>query len=271
MKKCLLPLFLFVGLALPSCDSAEEVLANLDSDTQERIDAMLECFPGNAEKAAALFELAQAWATTEEAPAGIDVTLNGDAVEVTWNQISCTITMNITFHGPDGIQITADQLGLGSANPTDLDSLMDTAVTNLANMFAGEKPFVMGRWTISAGGWTGGGTLTGIIGGSTNQNELEEIRTTTDSPAGGPPPVAPGQINDPAGCGLTFQTAGIRTDDIPGQEYPEGVITITVSSLTITVNGTITMNATVIATISVDGIPGTFTFNLDTGELSGPS
>jgi hypothetical protein len=279
MKKCLLPLFLCVGLALPSCSDTEAILANLDTDTLDRIEAMESCFPINAQKVAALLELAQAWATTEEAPDGIDVSLNGDQIEVQWNLVTssspCRITMSISFHGPDGVQITADQLDLGSANPTDLDSLMDKGVTNLAGMFPGEKPFVMGRFGVSnplvSEGWSGDGTLTGIIGGSTNQNELEEIRTTTDTPAGGPPPVAPASVADPSGCSLTFQTTGIRTDDQPGQEYPSGVITFSVASPLITVNGSITMNATVIAIIQVDGIPGNFEFNLDTLRLSGPN
>jgi hypothetical protein len=271
MKKSLLLLFLGVGLALPGCDSAEDILSNLDAETQDRIDAMLECFPDNAERVAALLELAQAWATTEEAPAGIDTMLNGDQVEVTWNHLGSTIEMDTRFHGPDGALVTAVQLGLGSANPTDLDDLMDTAVTALAQMFPGEHPFVLARWTITGGGWSGSGTFTGIIGGSTNQNELAELRTTTDTPAGGPPPVSTAQISSTGGCGLTFQTTGLRTDDQPGQEYPLGTITFTLLSNIIDVNGSIAMPATVIATISVSGIPGTFTLNLDTLQLSGPS
>jgi len=279
MKKSLLPLFLCVGLALPGCSDAAAILEELDLDTQERIEAMESCFPITAEKVAALLQLAQAWAGTQEAPAGIDVALNGDRIEVTWNIVnsldSCRITMNISFHGPDGTELTADQLDLGSANPTDLDSLMDVSVTKMGQMFPGEKPFVMGRFGVSnqvvSEGWSGEGTLTGIIGGSTNQNELEEIRTTTDTPSGGPPPVASAFVADGSGCSLSFQTAGIRTDDQPGQEYPSGVFNFSVASPIITVNGTITMNATVIATIQANGIPGTFSFNLDTLRLSGPN
>jgi len=282
MKKIFLPMFLCVGLALSGCSDTAAILENLDLDTQERIDAMVECFPANAEKVAALFAIAHAWATTEDAPAGLDTTLNGNQIDVVTfvpsEFGSCRITMTITFHDPSGGLVTAQDLGLDQvADPTDLDDLMDAAVTELGTKYPGQQPYVHATWNISTGvvseGPFGEGAFTGIIGGSTNENELEEIRTTVGEPpvGGGTPPVGPGVVSAAPDCSLEFTTVGIRTDDIPGQEYPSGVITISLFTPAINLNGTITMDATVIAIIRIDGIPGTFSFNLDTFAFTGPN
>ena len=127
------------------------------------------------------------------------------------------------------------------------------------------------RGSIAGGGISATGEgLTGIIGGSTNQNELEELRTTEATVSGGIPPVDPSTVVDagPPLCTLTFNIPGLVTDEEPGQEYPRGDITVTIVGPEATVNATITFDKTAIATIVVADVGGSFAFNLETRQLT---
>lgn len=148
---------------------------------------------------------------------------------------------------------------------------MDAAATELRNRFGATDKFMTGTWTISGGSINSagsGGSITGIIGGTTNLNELETISTTTATPAGAPPPNADNTIATTRPCTLTFRTnTTVETDTVADQEYPNGQISLTLVGEE-TANATITFDRSVTAVINVDSVPGSFSLNLDTFAVS---
>src|SRR5204862_6398916 len=139
---------------------------------------------------------------------------------------------------------------------------------------AGE-PFMVGDWSMSGPNLTGGGSLTGRIGGSTNGNELEELRTTAASGtvSGGPPALDSGSITESGAdlCALSFTMPGLRTDETPAQQYPIGTVDLTITATQatpVTVSATITFDGSAIARIAVDGVRGSFSLDVETRVLT---
>lgn len=264
----------FVALAafavLGACDS--KITSIIDTDLQNRVDAVQDCFPNLFARFEDVLEIADSWRTNSGAVIPDPTNLmwveqmNGSIV-VTYNINGTTIIMTIVFYDPNG---NAQDLTLPSAPAATLNEAIDAAATELRNLFPSGSPFMVGNWTISGGNISGTGALTGIIGGSTNGNELEDLRTTEVTPAGGPPAVAPCTITDsgPPICSLTITIPSLLTDQVPGQEYPEGVITLSIVGPNATVNGSITFNRTVNARIVIANITGAFIFNLATNAIS---
>lgn len=260
----LVPLLL---LGAAACDTkskldAQKLLA-------DRIATVNDCFPELWEAADKMVQHAQTWGRndTVDLPPGFGYSLLGDGrVTAAFPLTDGTVSLTIVFYSPDG---TAQDLGL--VDNGDFEDLIDQAATALANQFGGQDPFMVGTWQIGDSPTiSGSGSFTGIIGGTTNQNELEELRTTTGTPAGGPPPVADARFDELGGaqCKLTFRIPSLQTDVVPNQRYPIGTITIVLQGAKATVNAQLVFDGTVVAVLTVDGVPGTFSVNLDTYDVS---
>jgi len=261
------PVLAPLALVLLSACSTE-FRDSLDGTLQRRINTMNDCFPDLFEKADHLLEIAELWRMDTAAPIpdppGLAWSQQGDgSLLVTLTEGACTYTMTIRFFSPVGVEQTDLVLG-GAAS---LSEAIDDAATELRNRFAGNEPFMVGDWILAATGVSGSGALTGIIGGSMNQNELERINTSSATVVGGEPPGADATVTLPD-CSLVFRTegTGLVTDDAPTQEYPEGTITGTIDGAE-TLDFTIVFDRTSRATITVDDVGGTFTIDLDTYDL----
>jgi hypothetical protein len=233
-----------------------------------RIEAMEDCLPPTLAKAQLLFDVVELWRLQDDPaadPAGLSWQENA-AGEVTVGYIpaSCTLSMTISFYTSDG---TKQDLDLSGA--TSLAEAIAAAADQLRDLDAGNGPFMVGVWNLDGPGNVGGdGAITAVIGGTANQNELERLRTTTGVVSGGEPPVASSNVTVDGGCELEFRFSDLMTDTVANQQYPIGTIDITVRNADATANGTITFNNTVNAVGDVNGIPGDFTINLDTGSVS---
>lgn len=251
-----------------ACDSKVES-ESLNPTLQKQVNAIIDCFPQLFAKGQDVLAVAETWRMNKNGsepipdPPGL-VHAGTGPIDVTYTIDDCTIEMTIRFYDPSG----AEQTGVGTG--TTLAEKIDNGATAIGNS---NDPFIVGEWTLTGtkGGsaFAGDGALTGIIGGSLNQNELEELRTTTATPAGGPPPNADCTVSE-ADCTLTFNTTGLLTDQTPGQEYPEGVVTVTIDSDgdTVTdVTATVTFDGTATIRIAIDGVER-FTFDVETRTLS---
>ncbi len=261
----LLALAMFAG-----CDS--KITSAVDTDLQRRVETLVDCFPNLYARADALLAIADTWRQANSQPipdpTGLTFQVNSEAggtvVNVTYTTSGTTITMAIRFYSPTGAQQTLSLTGFTTLNAT-----IDEAANQLRTSFGDTDKFMVGDYSISGGGITATGeALTGIIGGSTNQNELEELRTTATSStiSGGPPATEPSTITDsgPPSCALTFNIPGLLLDETPTQEYPIGTVTLSVAGPNATVTATITFDGSNTATIVVTDIPGSYAFNLDT-------
>lgn len=267
--------FLLALALLAGCDS--KVTSTLDTDLQQRVEAFKDCFPNLYARAAALLDVADAWRQTSTTPipdpAGLTATVGAEAggtlVTVHYDVGGTAIDMTIRFYSPAGVQQT---LALDGGAATSLGTLIGTAATELRDNFPTGNPFLVGDYTFSGGGITGSDSLTGILGGSSNQNELEELRTTAASGTvrGGPPATDSATITDsgPPPCTLTFTIPSLRTDESPTQEYPIGAITLGVTGPATTVTATVTFDGSATAIIVVDDVPGSFSFQLATRTLT---
>jgi hypothetical protein len=257
---------------LAGCDS--KVSSVVDSDLQQRVETLEDCFPHLYPRLEALLDIADTWRQQNDTPipdpTGLTATVGSEAggtiVTVDYTVGATTINMVLRFYSPAGAQQTL------TLNGSSLDEIVDDAATDLRNLFPGQGPFVVGDYTISGGGISGSDSLTGIIGGATNQNELEELRTTAASSTvtTGVPATDSATITDagPPACTITFSIPGLRTDDAPTQEYPIGVVELSLTGPQTTVAATVTFDGSATAVIDVDDVPGTFRFNVATRELT---
>lgn len=269
-----LPLLALV--ALLGCDSKVKSTV-LDDDLQRRFETFSDCFPNLYKRADALLDIAATWKQSNSQaipdPAGLTFTVNnetgGTVVNVTYAIDGTTIAMQIRFYSPTGAQ--QDLLTEISGQST-LNLTIRAAADELRDRFGSTDKFMVGDYTISGGGILGADSLSAIIGGSTNQNELEEVRTTLGSSTvnGAIPTTDSATITDagPPQCILTFTIPGLLTDETPTQQYPIGTITLTVTGPEDTVGATITFDGSATATVEVQDIPGSFAFNVDTRSLT---
>lgn len=265
---------LLVLALLAGCDS--KISSALDTDLQRRVETFEDCFPNLYSRAQALLDIVDTWRQTNTTPianpsgltASVGSEAGGTVVNVSYVVEGTTIDMAIRFYSPTGTQQT---LALDGGS-VDLNTVIGTAASELRNNFPSGSPFMVGDYTFSGGGISGTDSLTGIIGGATNQNELEELRTTAASStiSGGLPATDSATITDsgPPVCTLTYTIPGLLLDESPTQEYPIGTITLSVTGPEDTVSATITFDGTATAVIVVTDVPGTFTFNVDTRTLT---
>ena len=268
-----LPLMAVATLGLGSCDS--KVSSLTDPNLLARIEVIRDCLPNLWTFVDGVADIAGTWkmngGTTPD-PAGLTHTVNGDgSITATLTVDSATIEMVIKFYGPGGAE---QDLTSVITLPTTLGDKIDAAATELRDRFASAEKFIHGVYSISGGGVSATDeALTGIIGGSTNQNELEEVRSTLVLVTGGIPAVDVSTITDSAStppCTLTFTIPGLITDEEPGQEYPRGTISLVIDDGTTTTNATIVLDKTAIAKITIEGLVGGFNLNLDTLTLAEP-
>lgn len=254
-------------LGTAACDTKSKLDAA--KELADRVATVNDCFPELWEAADKLVQHAQTWGRNDSVtlPPGFGYTLLADGrVAAGFPLANGTVSLTIVFYSPDG---TAQNLGL--VDNGDFEDLIDQAATALASQFGGQDPFMVGTWELDDSlTISGSGSFTGIIGGTTNQNELEELRTTTGTPAGGPPPVADARFDELMGaqCKLTFRIPSLQTDVVPNQRYPIGTITIVLQGAKATVNAQLAFDGTVLAVLTVDGVPGTFSVNLDTYDVN---
>jgi len=263
---------LLTAALFAACDSKIE--SNTNQALLDQIETVVECFPGLYSKVDGLLEFADSWRMNTNGsipdPAGLTYSQGGSGEIVAtftgFEDVGCTLSMTIRFYDPAGAE---QNLNLSSA--TTLADKIDLAATTLRNASPSGNPFLVGTWTLSGtkGGdpISGSGSLTGIIGGATNGNELEELRTTGATPAGGPPAFATSTINE-ANCSLTFSTTGLLTDSSPTQDNPIGTIDITIVRAPVTVDASITFDGTSVIQVRIDNVPGRFDFNVATRTLT---
>jgi hypothetical protein len=251
-----------LAVLISACDSkitSETIDPAFDDPVlKEQIKVVAQCFPQLYAKAQALLDLAEAWRMNTNGsipdPAGLGHAGAGP-IDVEYAVNGCVITMSIRFYDPAG----NPQDGIANSSTTLADKI-DEAATHLRDTF-GAGCFMVGDWTIDGvkGGAaiSGGGALTGLIGGATNQNELEELRTTTATPAAGPPPNADNVVQEDD-CTLTFNTAGLLTDEQPTQEYPIGTITVALdgpeADSATDVTAVLTFDGSAVVTIAINGV-----------------
>ena len=265
MRKLWTGLVLAPVLMLGACGGGDDNPLTIP----ERIDAIEQCLPNLYPKLDQLKQISDFWRinqnTTPANPTGLTSTPNNGRLDVTYDVGGCIISMQIAFYSPDGTEEPADFTGTNG-----LAEQIQKAATDLGFKYAssGPNPFMLGRWTLSDGGNVmGSGNLLGSIGGVDNQNELEYIRTTESTVVAtqGEPATESSMIeNTGNNCELVFSFSPLATDIRPMQDYAEGVINFSVSDGNATANGTITLNSTAIAVVRVNGVPGSFDFNLDT-------
>lgn len=257
---------LLSALLFAACES--KITSGGNEDLQQQIQTVTDCFPDLFAKTEALLNLAETWRMNTSGsipdPAGLTHSGSGP-ITATFAPTAAgfVISMTIRFYDPDG----NEQTGL-PLTATSLADRIDEAATSLRDDFPTGSPFLVGDWTLSGGGATGSGALTGIIGGSTNGNELAELRTTTATPVSGPPPVAASEVNEGA-CALTFSTDSLVTDSFPLQEYPIGTVTVTIdgddADALAEVTATVTFDNTAVIRIDITGAAtGHFEFNVET-------
>lgn len=259
-------------LLVTACDSSVKSEL-LDPELQKRVNTFLDCFPELFARANSVLEIANTWRVGSSQPipdpAGLTFTVGSDGggtvVDVQFVVDGTTIAMQIRFYSPTGGQQTL--IGLGGLST--LSAVIDEAANQLRDLFGASNPFMVGDYSISGGGIAASNeAITGIIGGATNQNELEELRTTAVSStiSGGLPATDPCTITEtaPPNCSLTFNIPGLLTDETPDQQYPIGEITVTLVGPDATLNAVITFDGTNIARIVATDVPGRFDLNLDT-------
>lgn len=258
-------------ILLASCDS--KITSRTDQNLLNKIQTVTDCFPGLYSKIDGLLDLADTWRMNRSgsAPAldGVlsTITVGGSGqLSFSYTFNSCTLAMTIRFFSPTGAEQNLNLTGASS-----LADKVDLAATTLRTNFPAGNPFMVGSWTISGtkGGdpVTGSGALTGIIGGSTNGNELEELRTTASTPSGGPPAVADSTISE-GSCAMTFRVTSLVTDGSPTQQYPIGSIALSITDPQSTVAATITFDDTAVVRVTITGVPGRFDFNVETRTLT---
>jgi hypothetical protein len=262
----------FAVLPLAGCDS--KTTSSFDADLLAKIETIEDCFPNLWVWVDGLLQIADTWKQQDGVnppdPPELNWSVVGMDIDASLTVGSTTIQMLISFYGPNGAKQDAATL-IGSA--TQLSDAMDNAATQLRNDFplATEEKHIHGVWNISGGGISATGeALNGEIGGVSNQNELEVLRTTIVPVITGIPANDPSTITDngPPVCTLTFNIPALFTDEEPGQEYPRGDVAITVVGPEATVDATISFNKTAIATITIAGVNGSFAFNVETREIT---
>jgi hypothetical protein len=262
---------LLTALLITGCSS--KVTHSFDTDVQNRVMTVSDCLPKPLAVIKALIGFANLWRLNDgndpADPAGLawSEQANG-TINYTITVTGFTLTGVISFYNASG---ALQNLNLSIVS---LSQAIDDAATQLAAQ--GPNSFMVGTWQVNDTGGpaeSGSGAFTGFIGGSTNQNELEEIRTTTATPSGGPPPNATGSITVVDGgetCMLTFDTphapatVGVRTDEAPTQQYPIGTIHFALQGPLASVEADLVFDGTVIARLYVTGIGGHFDINLET-------
>jgi hypothetical protein len=260
-------ILLFSALAFTACSS--KVTSTVDDELRARVATVTDCLPPHLEKINAILDLAALWRLNDGSnppdPPGLTWQRQGDGtLDVTFALATFTISAVIAFYSPTGVPQNL------TVSTTSLSQAIDDAATELRNLFAGARPFLVAAWNVAGTGVAGSGALTGIIGGSSNQNELEELRTTTATPAGGPPPIADSSIAITAAevCTLTFRTASLVTDSFPSQSYPAGTVDLTLAKPDTTINARLVFDTTAVARLTVEGIAGRFDVDVETRSVT---
>lgn len=269
MQLALRPGLLALAL-LAGCDV--KVTTTVDAELLRKKETLEDCFPHLFDHLQHLFAVASTWRLQDglpnQDPPGLSWVEQPDGSILVTYGFATIVQMTIRFYSPAGV---LQNLSLPASGT--LDAAIDLAATELDADFPGaDEPFMVGDWTLSGGGMMGSGTLTGLIGGSTNGNELEELRTTAPSStvSGGPPATDSASIAEggAAPCALTFSTAGLLTDESRTQQYPIGTVTLTITAPEATVPATITFDGSAIARIVVDGVAGSFAFDIETRAVT---
>ena len=262
---------LLVFAALAACQS--KLSTEVDTVLQQRISTLQDCFPGLYRRVNAVIDILQAWrldngTNAASDPSGLTWSEQGDGrITLSYVVAGSTIAMTIRFYSPTGTQ---QNLNLTGA--TTLNDAFDVAATQLAANFPTGTCFAVGDWSISGGGLSGTGAVTGLFGGASNRR-ITSLSTTTATPSGGPPPAATGTVNDsgPPNCTLTFATTDLQIDVGPTVVYPTGSIPMTLvatgSSYT-TVAAVVTFDGTSTANIVVTGIAGSFDYDVVSRTLT---
>ena len=268
-----LPLLAVTSLGFGSCDS--KLTSDIDdlAVNKAKVDAIVDCFPNMWAFVGGVTDLADTWKMNGGAtpdPVGLTTAINGDgSITATLDVGSTMITMDINFYGPNGAR--QDLTSVITA-PVALGDKIDAAATELRSLFNSQEKFIHGVYSITGGGISATGeALTGIIGGSLNQNKLEEVRSTAVAVLTSIPSVDSTTIADNASsppCTLTFNIPGLITDEEPGQEYPGGTITLEINDGTTAVNASLVFDKTAVARVTVEGLTGGFDFNLETLALT---
>lgn len=262
-------LVLLLACLFAGCDS--KVTTTVDSALQQRVETFQDCFPGLYSRVEALLDLADTWRQQNTSPianptgasAAVGVEAGGTVVNVSYLVDSATIAMAIRFYGPDGTQQTLAVDG-GSV---DLNTVLHDAASQLRTSFAGsDLPFFVADFDISGGGITATDeAVLGRIGGTSSAPVLSSLSTcaTHDTISGGAPAADSITIANAAqSCSITFSTADLQIDQSAGQAYPIGTVELSITDPQTTIVATITFDGTSTLAVTVDDVPGSFTFDV---------
>ena len=227
-------------------------------------------FSSRDRRVASVLDIIQAWrldngVNAASNPTGLTSTPQGDgSITVIYDAAGTTIAMTIRFYSPAAVQQNLVLTGI-----TTLNDAFDAAATQLAASFTTGTSFAVGSWTISGGGLSGSGAVTGLFGGASNRR-ITSLSTTTATPSGGPPPDATSAITDsgPPACTLTFATSGLQIDAGPSVIYPTGSLPLTLVGPNATVSAVVTFNGSVTANIVVADVTGSFNYDIVSRSLT---
>lgn len=277
---------LFVG-----CDSKVTQTTSTDAN----LEAVAKCLTPQLQRLRELIDFSDLWRLNDNSnnppdPSGLTWSISGNSITYSINvgtskpfTISGRIDFFLIAGGPF---VPTDQTGPGGRS---LSQAIDDTATEMRNQNPNVAPvgFMVGEWSLSdtggmlssSGETSNPPAFTGMIGGSTNANELEEVRTTQGvaAVAGGPPPIQRDiidSLDSEQMCRFRFRITSLMTDQMPGSEFPEGTLEwdLTNNSTGVTIQGTLVFNKTATAVLQVnDGsnVPiGTFNVNLNDYSVS---
>ncbi|MEC7584210.1 MAG: hypothetical protein VYE77_07825 [Planctomycetota bacterium] len=275
-------LSLLLGACALAFGCSSKVTSFLDPDLQKRVSTLEDCFPPLWDKVDQLLEVTALWqlqnVNNPPDPAGLTFQLDGpetavDFVDVTYVLGACTLTMRLDFFDGDTAVLPDLTRPAGALPNTSLSNVIDNAATDMRDQ-GQTNPYMLATWSLAGTGITGSGNLTGAIGGTANNNELERVTTTDAVPAAPLPTFVP--FTDPNAstievgggqpCVLRLD-ADLQTDSTPDQEYPIGDMSLQIQGSEAAITVAATFDGTAVVILEVQDT-GTFTFDIASGDLS---
>lgn len=271
--------WLLAAALVPLLGCESKITTTVDTELQQRVLTVKDCFPGLYPRLEALLTIARCWRLDSDVPVpdpvGVFVTVGsepgGTVVTVQYPAGGTVITMAIRCYSPSGVQQT---IVLAGAAASTLNEVVRAVAVGLRTQFPGdEQPFVVGDFAIAGGGIVAEDeALLGLVGGPAAAPRLTVVRTCSPSNtiAGGPPQTEGCTITDlgPPVCAIRFATSDLALDDSPAQAYPIGTVDLSLDGPRANVVAAVAFDGTRTIRIVVDGVRGRFTFDTEARVLA---
>jgi hypothetical protein len=261
------PAFVLVALACGfGCRS--EITETVDAERQAAVELLADCLPEQLDKLSALLQFAKLWRLADgenpsDAPGLVWSEQSNGTLAVAISPPGYTLAATISFYSPAGVRQNLD-VTAGS-----LAQAIEDAAEDLRAGFSGSS-FLVCEWVMSGPTVAGSGAITAILAPVGQPNRLLELRSTTATPAGGPPPLAPGTIalTGSHACTLACQFTALQTDTSPSRDIPSGDVHFELVGASSSAAGQLRFRATDAVKITVVGLKGYFEIDLDTYEIT---